>query len=732
MNRKTVAVLPGDGIGHEVIDAALPVLDDLALPIDLEFGEIGWECWRTEGTPVPDRTWDLIGRSDAVLLGATTTKPHRDAMAELAPHLRDGAQPYVSPIIQLRRRLDLFANLRPVENYLGGAPYRFCVVRENTEGLYAGLDFHPVPDPLWPLVADHPGARRSGREGTAASVRLLTEHGTDRILRFAFEHARSHGHTRVTLADKPNVLRHSGAYAHERLEAIAAEYPGIAYEVLNVDAVALWMTRRPERFGVVVAENMFGDILSDLAAGVMGGLGLAPSANIGESGSYFEPVHGSAPALAGTGRANPVAALLTVGLMLEHLGFGEEAVSVQDAVRHVVRRRDRVTYDLGGTATIGEAATAVLEARRRPPHTPTAAVVTVGDELLRGDFEDTNADRASWMLSGRGLPVRVRQTVGDDVAVIADAIRPSLGRDDVVVVMGGLGPTSDDVTRSGLARALGRDLQHREEAWQGVVDRLTRFGVAVHEDNRRQAQFPEGADLLPNPNGSAWGCLVTTQGTTVVLLPGPPRECLPMLEEVLRDGLAHLPRPAEQRTVFRRTLGIIEADAAALVDDLVRDVDLQLKPSYRWHYPYVDIRIDCPADVASETAKRLDAVLGAYVVTDRDRTAVQELADLCATHGLALELDDRVTDGQFAQALKQARDTGAVRRTLHARLTGTWRGGAADAHTGTLTLTCTVRHGVQVDIGELTVPNRGPEVMEYAVQFTAWAVARHLTKELSS
>ncbi|MBO1337175.1 isocitrate/isopropylmalate family dehydrogenase [Streptomyces sp. VRA16 Mangrove soil] len=730
MNRKTVAVLPGDGIGPEVIDAALPVLDALGVPVDVEFGRIGWECWRTEGTPVPDRTWEQIDRSDAVLLGATTTKPHRDALAELAPELRDTARPYVSPIVQLRTRLDLFANLRPVENYLGGAPYRFCVVRENTEGLYCGLDYRTVPDALWPLAAGHPGARRSGPQGTAASVRLQTRHGLDRILRFAFAHARAHGHPRVTLADKPNVLRESSAFVRERLEAIGAEYPGIPYEILNVDAVALWLTRRPERFGVIVAENMFGDILSDLGAGVMGGLGLAPSANIGESGGYFEPVHGSAPALAGTGRANPAAAFLTVGLLLDHLGFSAEAAAVQDAVRRVVRRRDRVTYDLGGTATTGEAAAAVLEACGTAPHTPTGAVVTVGDELLRGDLEDSNAGNASRMLGARGVPVRARQTVGDDEATIADAVRPSLGRDDVVVLMGGLGPTSDDVTRSGLARALGRPLEHREEAWQGVVARLERFGVSVHEDNRRQALFPEGATLLPNANGTAWGCLAEARGTTVVMLPGPPRECLPMLEEALRDRLGHLPRPAEHRTVFRRTLGIIEADAAALVDAVVQETGLRLKPSYRWHYPYVDLRVDCPPADADEIAKRLDAVLGAYVVTDRDRTAVQELAELCDAQGLDLDLDDRVTGGRFARELAAARESAAGGRTLRARLTGTAHGAtSATPHTGTLTLVCSVQQRVQVDIGELTIPHRGPEVSDYATQFAAWSLARHLTKE---
>ncbi|WP_435241086.1 isocitrate/isopropylmalate family dehydrogenase [Streptomyces cucumeris] len=728
MNRKTIAVLPGDGIGPEVLDAALPVIEALDLPVDLEFGDIGWECWRAEGNPVPDRTWDLIGRSDAVLLGATTSKPRREALAELAPEPRERTPQYISPIIQLRQRLDLFANLRSVENYLGGGtPYRFCVVRENTEGLYAGLDWNHVPDEMWPLVAEHPNVRRSGRNGTTASIRLQTSHGLDRILRFAFETARGHGYERVTLADKPNVLRSSSAYVLERLETIAAEYPEIAYEVLNVDAVALWMARRPERFGVIVAENMFGDILSDLGGGVMGGLGLAPSANIGENGNYFEPVHGSAPAMAGRQRANPVAAFLTIGLMLEHLGFKDEAGGIQDAVRHVTRRRDRVTYDLGGSATTTEAAAAVIDACREVPHTSSAAVVTIGDELLRGDLEDSNAANASRMLGERGIPVRVRHTVGDDESTIADAISPSIGRDDVILVMGGLGPTSDDVTRSAVARALGRPLEHREEAWQGVVERLTRFGVAIHDDNRRQALFAEGADLLPNTHGTAWGCRAEAQGSTVIMLPGPPRECLPMLENVLRDGLLHIPGPPEVTTVFRRTLGIIEADAAALVDELVRESGAAVKPAYRWHYPYVDIRLGCPPHAADELAKRLDTALADYIVTEQDRTAVQELAMVLDERGLVLDVDDRLTEGVFTAELARERVTVGTERPLGVTLSGTWAGGDRTSYTGTVALTCTVRDEAGEHTGTLTVPNRGAEVITYFAQFAAWSLTRHLT-----
>lgn len=745
MNRKTVAVLPGDGIGPEVLDAALPVIDALGLPLTLETGDIGWRFWQQEGTPVPERTWELIARSDAVLLGATTTKPPREALAELPPQLRESAPKYLSPIIQLRQRLDLFANLRPVSSFLGGAPYRFCVVRENTEGLYSGLDYRHVPDELWTLAAGHRNAALSGRDGTTASIRLQTRTGVDRLLTYAFEHARAHDHRRVTLADKPNVFRDSSAYVRERLEEIAAGYPEIAWDILNVDAVALWMTRRPERFGVIVAENSFGDVLSDLGAGVMGGLGLAPSANIGERGGYFEPVHGSAPALAGTSRANPLAAFLTVGMMLDHLGMDAAGEQIRDAVRRVTRRRDRLTYDLGGVASTAECATAVLEAVGGADHRPTAAVVTVGDELLRADLEDSNASNASRMLGERGVPVRARFTVGDDEATIADAVRGCLGRDDVVVVIGGLGPTSDDVTRSGVARALGVPLVHSERAWDAVVARLTRFGLAVHKDNRRQADFPQDAELLPNANGTAWGCLAAAGDTRVVMLPGPPRECLPMLEAVLAGQIEHLPRPGATATVFRRTLGVIEADVAALADTVAREAGLRDRPAYRWHYPYVDVRLTCPPQDAKRLAARLDEALAGSVVTDRDRTAAQELAAVLDARGLAVRLEDRASGGELAAALAAARAAGpaagAQRVTIvldavrEGGADGTPDGtpdtpdGATPVFTGSLRMTCTVTDAAGSGTATLSIPHRGPEVTRYAAEFAAWTALTHLTRE---
>jgi len=362
--RHRVCVLPGDGVGVEVVDALLPVFEALNLPIDLDFGQIGWECWRTGGDPVPAETWAKIAAADATLLGAITSKGLHEAEAELPAALRNTSRVYVSPVIQLRQRLSLYANVRPVTDVLGDGRFRFTVIRENTEGLYAGLDFATIPAEFEPLLkakelAGAPWTRNSAEDATM-TVRLQTRAGLTRLFRFAFEYARQHDYKRVTLADKPNVLRYSGAFAREILESVAAQYPDIAYNIDNVDAVALWMIRRPERFGVIVAENMFGDILSDLGAGVMGGLGFAPSANIGDAGAYFEPVHGSAPAHVGQNKANPSAMFLSLALLLEHLGYHAQAQAIERAVAQVVRH-DCQTYDSGGQATTRECAAAIIE-----------------------------------------------------------------------------------------------------------------------------------------------------------------------------------------------------------------------------------------------------------------------------------------------------------------------------------------------------------------------------------
>lgn len=356
-----IAVLPGDGIGVEVIEAAIPVFTALEIPVELNFGEVGWSFWQKEGNPLPERTWKLISQSDTTLLGAITSKPKREAIQELAPEFKQARLNYVSPIIQLRQKLDLFANVRPCFNIKRDRKdFNFCIIRENTEGLYSGFDYYPLPTQLHSLLDENKHWQKIAKNEISCTLRLQTKVGLIRLFEFAFKYANEQGIKRVTFADKPNVLRQSSDFARELFEAVSSQYSHITADILNIDAMALWLVRRPEEFGVIVAENMFGDILSDLGAGVMGGLGFAPSANIGIKGCYFEPVHGSGPRI-GSNRANPSAMFLTIGLLLNHFGYTKAAGKIKQAVAAVVRQGKFVTYDVGGNATTQEMAQAIIE-----------------------------------------------------------------------------------------------------------------------------------------------------------------------------------------------------------------------------------------------------------------------------------------------------------------------------------------------------------------------------------
>lgn len=383
-----IAVLPGDGIGVEVMEAALPVFESLGIPVILNIGDIGWSFWTNEGTALPERTRKLIAESDTVLLGAITSKPEREAAAELAAEFQLNNFKYVSPVIQLRQHLDLFANVRPCFNIKGEGPdFNFCVIRENTEGLYAGFDYHPIPDLIHDLLANNPRWQSLNPDDLSCALRLQSKSGLQRLFAFAFEYAYENGLSRVTLADKPNVLRSSGGFARELFELAAQRYPNITADILNVDAVALWLIRRPEEFGVIVAENMFGDILSDVGAGVMGGLGFAASANIGQKGCYFEPVHGSGPRLK-PNSANPSAMFLTIALLLDHFGYQDEAKTITAAVTAVTRERRIVTRDLGGYSSCKEMAVAIISQCHAAANEGQSAVVCMMSEPVEDNTSD--------------------------------------------------------------------------------------------------------------------------------------------------------------------------------------------------------------------------------------------------------------------------------------------------------------------------------------------------------
>jgi len=364
MAKYKIAVLSGDGIGIEVIRAALTVLEAANLDAEYIHGDIGWEFWCKEGNPLPDRTLKIIKETDCALFGAITSKPKEDAEKELAPELRGKGLTYYSPIVRLRQELDLYACVRPCKAFPGNPlNYRdgidIVIFRENTEGLYAGVEFYPLSKKVFEALCENPKMKvfeKFGLENVAVSLRVMTRQACERIVRAAFEYAKKHGRKSVTLVDKPNVLRETGGLMLNVARKVASEYPEIEYREANIDAMCMWMLKNPLDHDVIVAENMFGDILSDLAAQLVGGLGFAYSGNIGDNYAVFEPVHGSAPKHAGKNKVNPIAAILAGKMMVEWLGEVEIARAIEDSVAEVILEGKLRTYDMGGQTTTTEMA----------------------------------------------------------------------------------------------------------------------------------------------------------------------------------------------------------------------------------------------------------------------------------------------------------------------------------------------------------------------------------------
>jgi len=359
--------LPGDGVGVDVLDATRIVLDRLKLDAEYIHGDIGWRFWCAEGDAFPARTVDLLKSVDAALFGAITSKPVKTAEAELAPALRGTGLVYRSPIVRMRQMFDLYVCLRPCKAYPGN-PLNFndaidmVVFRENTEDLYAGVEFNPVPDELAATLKklSKPFAHFAGLKGDqyAVSCKINTRKGSERIIEAAFAFARTHGRKKVTVVHKANVVRATDGMFLEIAKEVAARYPEIIFDEANVDAMTMWLLKNPLSYDVLVAPNLYGDIISDLCAQMVGGLGFGCSANIGDKLGVFEPSHGSAPKYAGLYKVNPIATILTAKMMLDWLGEKDMATRLERATAAVIKRGVVRTYDMGGTDTtldMGEA-----------------------------------------------------------------------------------------------------------------------------------------------------------------------------------------------------------------------------------------------------------------------------------------------------------------------------------------------------------------------------------------
>ncbi len=329
MKKYTITLIPGDGIGPDVTRAAQIVLDAADVGIEWEVVEAGAGVIEKYGTPLPDQVLESIRRNKVALKGPLTTPVGTG---------------FRSVNVALRKELDLFANVRPAKNLPAvNTPYRnvdLIVVRENTEDLYAGIE-HMV-----------------GKDA-AESIKIITRPGSERIVRFAFELARREGRKKVTAVHKANIMKCTDGLFLEVAREVAADYPDIEFEDRIVDACSMKLVQRPEDFDVLVMPNLYGDILSDLCAGLVGGLGVAPGANIGKDYAVFEPVHGSAPKYTGMDKVNPLATILSGVMMLKHLGEKEAAERVQKAVDDVLTEGKYLTYDLGGTARASEMAKAI-------------------------------------------------------------------------------------------------------------------------------------------------------------------------------------------------------------------------------------------------------------------------------------------------------------------------------------------------------------------------------------
>ncbi len=369
MSKRKIVSLPGDGIGEVVLEQAIRVLDNAGFEAEYLHGDIGWEFWCKEGNPLPQRTIDLIAEHKIALFGAITSKPKDEALEELDANLRDKGLVYASPIVSLRQHFNLDICMRPCRTYKGN-PLNFikrgkdgsieepyvdvAIFRQNTEGLYGGVEWTNPPAQVYDALMTHPKFRKNFGsvpvEEISISTRIFTAKATERILRAAFEHARKYGYKSVTLCEKPNVIREtSGMMFLKAKELQKKEYSDIQLWNTNIDAQMMWLTKNPEDYGVIVAGNMFGDIVSDGFAGLIGGLGFACSAQFSANGiAVFEPTHGSAPKYAdyNTSIVNPIAMIESACMMLDYIDEKDIASNIRKAVAQVIEEGKVKTYDM--------------------------------------------------------------------------------------------------------------------------------------------------------------------------------------------------------------------------------------------------------------------------------------------------------------------------------------------------------------------------------------------------
>lgn len=385
MPKYTVVTMPGDGIGNQVLPECLRVLRAVGFDADYVHADIGWDCWSNEGNALPDRTLDLLAKHKLGLFGAITSKPNREAQAELRPGLRGKGYIYYSPIVTMRQKFNLEVCMRPCIGFIGN-PLNYIrkrsdgshdepqinttVFRQNTEGMYSGIEWTNPPELVRNALNSHPKFKAFATvpgPDIAVSVRVVTRAAARRIITAAFEYAKKKKFKAVTICEKPNVVRETSGMMEEVAKEVQMNYPDVQLWSTNIDAQLMWLNKNPEDYNVIVASNLFGDILSDAFAGLVGGLGFAASGNLGDTVAVFEPTHGSAPKYAGLNPpiVNPIAMTLSAAMMVEHVGETDKADRIRNAVAAVVKEGRVRTYDMmripGGASSIRQGASSTAQ-----------------------------------------------------------------------------------------------------------------------------------------------------------------------------------------------------------------------------------------------------------------------------------------------------------------------------------------------------------------------------------
>lgn len=366
MAKRAIVTMPGDGIGKAVLPEAIRVLNAAGFEADYVHADIGWDFWCKEANALPDRTIKLLEQHKVGLFGAITSKPKDKAQAELAPELQGKGHQYFSPIVSMRQLFDLDICIRPTKSFAGN-PLNFIrkqgagfeepkvdavIFRQNTECLYCGVEWTNPPAEVRAALETHKKMKAFASvpsEDLAISLRIFTRNACRRIARAAFEYARKFGYKSVTVCEKPNVIRETSGMMEAEAKKIAKEYDGVVrIKSDNIDAVTMWLTKNPENYGVILSGNMFGDIISDGFAGLVGGLGFACSANIGREVAVFEPTHGSAPKYEKLNPSivNPIAMISSARMMLDHIGETAKAKRISDAIARVISEGKIRTYDM--------------------------------------------------------------------------------------------------------------------------------------------------------------------------------------------------------------------------------------------------------------------------------------------------------------------------------------------------------------------------------------------------